>query len=1005
MSIGLGKRLGRFEILSRLGAGGMGEVYLARDVQLGRNVALKILTPEIAEDADRLSRFRREAIAASALNHPNILTIYDIGEAEGIHFIATEYVEGETLRAFLSAPRELSRVVDLFVQLCTALDAAHEAGIVHRDLKPENVMVRRDGYVKVVDFGLAKLLAAGADPTSGESGFLRTIPGTVLGTVRYMAPDQAPALAVDARVDVWSVGVMLYEALSGRAPFRGESAIDTVSQIIRSDPKPLAEAAPALPDALVRIVDRALKKNRDERFPTMSALLAELQGVKRGLASGRASAPRWTRATRQLGSSGAHRRTNISGTLPSLVGRDEELATIVGLLGEGQARLVTLTGTGGTGKTRLAQQVGWVLQESFADGVFFVDLSATSEPSLVASAIARALGADERGTMPLESALAVWLADKRMLLVVDNFEQVSDAAPLLVDLLNVAPGLSLLVTSRARLRLRAEREIEIPPLALPPPRASLEEIERSPAVRLFVARAAAANPDFALTAEDGETVAEICRRLDGLPLAIELAAARAKVLAPWTLLRRLKHRLKLLEGGALDLPKRQQTMRGTVAWSYGLLGRREQALFRHLSIYAGGWTLEAAEAIDAAAGDEEAGGGGGAAEVVDALASLVDKSLVRQQRAASAEPRFRMLEVVREFGLEQLDANDETARVGQVHADYFLALAEASWAGLVGADPSPTLARRSREHDNIRPALEWLFAGGGDAGPRLAASLSRFWSARNHYAEGRQWLEQALAATARQRTALRAKLLTGYGHLAQMQRDRHASLPRFEESLEIARELGDRTLVAAANVGIGIASTDFGDFARARACYEEVLEIARETGDERLAFHALNNLGEVARGERDWAAARAFYEEALSHEAKEASEWAGNAHVNLGAVAYYESRYDEMPDHFGKSLDAFRRAGDDHGVAMALSGFGAYAASTGEFERAARLAGAVEALCDTLGTRLDISDEVFFDEWRSTAREAMGEDAYDAAAAEGRRMAPSQVIDEAIPPRRSSESA
>jgi predicted ATPase len=996
MSIGVGTRLGRFEVLSRLGAGGMGEVYLARDTHLGRNVALKVLAPGVSADAERVGRFQREAVAASSLNHPNILTIYDVGEADGVQFIATEYVEGDTMRAFLAASRDLRLVVDLFIQLCTALETAHAAGIVHRDLKPENVMLRRDGYVKVLDFGLAKLLEADASSMFSAGGLTLTGPGTVLGTVDYMSPEQAQAHPVDTRADIWSIGVMLYEVLSGRPPFRGEAPIVVLSQIIRREPQPLLEVAPWTPEPLARVVEKALRKNRDERYQTMGELLADLRTFNRGLeptvepaGATETTAPRSVGAT-QIYSGGLapRRHTNLSGALPPLIGRGDETAMVVGLLGDANVRLVTLTGPGGTGKTRLAQQIGRNLCDHFADGVFFVDLSATSDTSLVASAIAQVLGVDERGAISLAGALAAYLADMRLLLIVDNFEQVADAGPLLLDLLGAAPGLKLLVTSRARLHLRAEREVEVPPLEVPPPGADVEEIRQAPAVRLFVDRATAVSPDFVLTDEDARTVAEICRHLDGLPLAIELAAARIKVLAPRALLRRLGHRLKLLAGGALDLPERQQTMRATVAWSYDLLDTRERALFRRLAVFAGGFTLEAAEAIDAAAA--------GGADVVDAVASLVDKSLMRQRRATGEETRFRMLEVVREFGLECLEASGEAARVAQAHADYFLALAEAAAPGLIGADPSPTLQRLAREHDNIRAALEWSFAAGGDSGPRLAATLTRFWSARNHYAEGRRWLEQALGATTGQRTALRARLLTGYGHIAQAQRDRQASLPRFEESLEIARELGDRTLVAAANVGIGIACTDFGDFARARTCYEEVLVIARERGDQRLAFHALNNLGEVARGERDYGAARAYYEAALAHGAMERSEWAGNAHVNLGAIAYYEARYADMPGHFGKSLDAFRRTGDHLGVATALSGFGAHATATGEAERAARLAGAVEAICESLGTRLDISDEVLFDEWRAHARRAVGTPAYDAAAAEGRRMTRRQAIDYAL---------
>ncbi|MDP9356600.1 MAG: helix-turn-helix domain-containing protein, partial [Chloroflexota bacterium] len=425
-------------------------------------------------------------------------------------------------------------------------------------------------------------------------------------------------------------------------------------------------------------------------------------------------------------------------TLTSFVGRGREVEQVIALLRRADVRLVTLTGPGGVGKTRLALRAAAELLDHVPDGAWFVDLTPLADPALVPAAIAVVLGVREAGGQPLVETLAVALRDKQLLLVLDNCEHLLDAAPVVAELLRACPGLTVLATSRAPLRLRGEREVAVPPLGLPATaRPAPEEIARSEAVRLFVERARAHEADFALTEANAPAVAGIVRVLDGLPLAIELAASRIKLFPPTALLRRLERRLTLLTGGARDLPARQRTLRDAIAWSHDLLTEEERLLFRRLAVFAGGATCEAAEAVADPAGE---------LGVVNGLAVLVDQSLLRKEDDPDGEPRYRMLETVREYALERLDASGEEAAVRDRHAAWCLALAEAAGAVLWTTYDPGVVARLEAEHPNLRAALTWFAqASDGEALLRIGATLGRFWYVAGHAREGRGWLERALA--------------------------------------------------------------------------------------------------------------------------------------------------------------------------------------------------------------------------------------------------------------------
>jgi predicted ATPase/class 3 adenylate cyclase len=538
--------------------------------------------------------------------------------------------------------------------------------------------------------------------------------------------------------------------------------------------------------------------------------------------------------------------------LTPLVGRQREVETARDLLQRAEVRLLTMTGPGGTGKTRLSQQVAADLLDDFADGVFFVDLAPILAANLVASAIARMLGVRETGGQTLLESLKTSLQMRQILLVLDNFEQVLEAAPLVLELLTAAPGLKVLVTSREALHVRGEQEFPVPPLSVPGLTQGLpvEVLSRYAAVELFVQRATSIRPDFVLSEEDAPAVAAICRRLDGLPLAIELAAARIKLFPPSALLARMEKLLQLLTGGAVDLPERQQTLRGSIAWSYDLLTEGEKRLFRLLSVFVGGCTLDAAEAVCNP-------DGGSQIEVLDGVASLVEKSLLRQEAGAVGVPRFGMLETIRDYAGQKLCEAAEAEPARQRHLEFFVHLAEEAEPKLEAAGMLAWFERLEAEHDNLRAALTWGFEAEPTLALRLAGALGLFWEVRGYWDEGRAALERALSQAGDAPSAARAKVLRYAGAMANFQSDVRRGKELAEESLDLSRKLGDRRGVARSLLlGVSIADR--------QGAQEESLGIAREIGDKWTEAWALlaQGWGALARGDAE--AAPALFRQGLA---------------------------------------------------------------------------------------------------------------------------------------------
>ncbi|MCC6612418.1 MAG: tetratricopeptide repeat protein [Anaerolineae bacterium] len=715
---------------------------------------------------------------------------------------------------------------------------------------------------------------------------------------------------------------------------------------------------------------------------------------------------------------------SLPAQITSFVGRERELAQIAQLLR--QSRLITLSGPPGTGKTRLALEAARTVAGAFRDGACFVSLAPLQEPGMVARAIAQALDVKEAGSNPAPVALQNALRDRDLLLVLDNFEHLLAAAPLVSDLLAAAPDLHVLVTSRETLRLYGETEYPIPPLELPThgPEASLEAMRANEAVRLFVQRAQAASPGFRLDESNASAVAMICVHLDGLPLALELAAARVKFYAPPSLLLRLSSRLEALSLGPRDLPARQQTLRATLAWSYDLLDAGEQALFARLGIFAGGWTLDDAAAVcDLGLG------------VADGLESLVNKNLLRQERAAEGEPRFMMLETMREYALEKLAQRGELATIGTAHADHFARMAEIAAPAFYTSDERLWMSRLEAQHDNLRAALRWyLAAGEAETCLRLGGNLARFWRMRGYLSEGREWLEKALELDgAAGATAARARALQGAGGITYIQSDYRATRTFFEEALPIFQALGDQTNSAHMLIGLGEVDTEIGnyesalplleqacglmrqsgdvlgyatavtqlgwaamrigDYERARACLNEGLPLFEQLHDRVSASLVYSGLGEIAVRTGEYAEATQLLEQSLSVRRAMADRW--GAAASLGSLAWVALRQQDFGRAralLSESISLRKSIGERGGIAWCMEKLAEIAALEHQLAEATRLLGAAAAIRASVQSIVDPTDQPAYDALIDRLRAGVGDDAFTVAWAAGYRL----PLDEAI---------
>ncbi len=981
---------GKYRVESLLGEGGMGSVLKAEQVALRRPVAIKLMRRDKSLTAIAVERFRREAIALARLKHPHIVTIHDIADSGDLGtYIVMEHVEGESLQAVImqNGRMEPSRAVSILRQACDAIEAAHRAGVLHRDIKPANIVLEKDGereIAKVLDFGIADL-------RDEESGI--RLPEGIVGTPHYMAPEQCEGLQADARTDVYALGCTLYAMVVGLPPFADSVGGVTDVFFCQRNVVPVrpSDRVAGLPPALETVILKALSKRPEDRFQTAVELSEALSSL---------AAP-----------------TNLPRPITAFVGREAAVAAATDTVRS--SRLVTLFGPGGIGKTRLAIAVASAMGDFFPDGIWVANLETVRDASLVAHEVARVAGVKDRAGATTVQLMREALATRQVLLLLDNCEHVVDAvATFASELLEAAPGVRILATSREALGVRGEAVVPVPVLDLPAAAGSISigELSRVESVQLFVERARQSRPEFKLTESNASNVAALCRELDGLPLAIELAAARARTLSTAQIRERLSDRFRLL--GTSRGAGRQSTLEAAIDWSHELLTAEERELFRRLCVFEGGWSLEAAEALSTAAGLASW-------DALDGLERLVDKSLVTFENRGEVT-RYRMLESIRQYGRRQLEAAGETARWRDWHSSWAIELAERGEKALLGSEARNWLELLEQDHDNARAALRTLRDKGDRASLlRLATALGVFWRVHGYFSDGRLWLAEALAGAAGLSDETISRGHNALGVLAYYQGDvavarRHleasvglcrasadrAALARmlfnlaairnglgeydaatelYRECLAMFEEAGLSTGVARAINGLGLVAMDCGRNDEARALFERSIGISRQAADQRSVAGTLLNLGTVERRDGNLDLAQGYTESSLRMARDlddrqliaNAVHGLATVHLDFGDVSRARSR-------FRDALSMSEQLGAADGIALALDGIAGVASRAGDNERTLRLLGAADSLRADRAIILHPADVAERERIAAVATSELGRERAEAARLAGR---------------------
>ena len=994
-----GRRLSHYKIIEPIGSGGMGEVYLAEDERLRRQVALKVLPLDLAQDRTRLSRFQREANAVSALNHPNILTIFEFENVDGLQYFASEFVRGVTLRERLDrSPLSTAESLEIAVQIASALYAAHSAGVIHRDIKPENVMIRDDGFVKVLDFGLAKQTAK---IVSGETDTTLTqrysLPGMIMGTVTYMSPEQARGSIVDERSDLFALGIVLYEMLAGRTPFRGDSAADVIAEIIQIDPPPPSSISQQVPAELDEVVLRTLAKDATQRYQSADELRDILKRILKRLdfdaefgdSSDSHEVVKPSPAVVVTGEGRSHQTSYLPDLTP-MIGRTRELDELTDLILNQKKRLITLTGIGGTGKTRLTQELCRRLEQNFTDGYRFVRLADVHDSQQVSLVMAQQLRVQEIVGRPVAETVLEHLRSKQMMLVLDNFEQIIGAAPIVAELLAAATEIQIVVTSRERLNLQAEIEYNVQPLPIPEDESlpAFDDIAQFDSVKLFVERAKYVDPEFRLNATNAEHIAKICSTLDGLPLAIELAAARARVFSADVILEKLEERLSFLTGGAVDRPERQRTMRAAVEWSYDLLDDDEKRLFRRLSVFGCQFSAEAAEAV---ASEQrtltKTLSTKQSVEFADTFASLVDKSLVYRRLRHGGKVAYGLLEIVREYAESRLEADDDAETVRRRHAYWYLDLAEKAEPHLLTKGAPVWVSRLDDDYDNVRTALSWSTNSEPLTASKLAAAIRQFWLVRGHLSEGLAWSEDILSRDAEIPAEIKWKLLTVCGNISQFKGDVSRAHQFYGDALVEARKSADQNYVAKSLRGVGALAYMERDLETARRVVEEAIAISKNIGDEFGRAASLARLGDISIVEGDAKSAREYTLESLEiFRSLGYTEGVSAKLYNLGSIVFQQGESELARSYFEEAYTTAVELGEKINTRLIFDGFAALAAESGDHKRAAKLSGVADSLGATVGYTIEPAEQKFRDHYLDKLKRSLSADEFASEYEAGKRM-------------------
>ncbi|MEU1548388.1 protein kinase [Nocardia sp. NPDC005745] len=987
-----------FEGADEIGRGGFGVVYRCFQPALDRAVAVKVLTADL--DEDNRARFFREQRAMGRLTgHPNIVSALHVGATDsGCLYIVMPYYPQDSLDARIrrDGPLPLEEALRLGVKMAGALETAHRLGILHRDVKPGNILLTDYGEPALTDFGIAHI-----------AGGFETTTGTVTGSPAFTAPEVLSGEPPTEASDIYSLGATVFCAVTGHAAFERRSDEHVVAQFLRITTRPVPDLRDhGVPDDVSGVIGRAMAVDRRQRPATAAEFGDDLRRIQfaHGLPidemalSGEPDAPRRdpdperarpkpgrvTAAPPPTPSTAPAAQTSV-GSLPlaltSFVGRRNELSEAKNLLSA--SRLVTLTGIGGVGKTRLALRVAADVQRRFGDGVCLVELGELRDGSLLVGMVAAALRLRDQPARQLDDVVAEFLASRHVLLVLDNCEQVVDAVAALAEmLLRICPQLWILATSREPLGIGGETVLRVPPLTLPDPdrEPSLRELARYDAVGLFAQRAAAAVPGFDLTEDNRVTVTRICRQLDGLPLPIELAAARLRAMSPEQILQRLTDRYTLLTLGNRGAPTRQQALRLSIDWSHELCTPLEQQLWARLSVFAGSFELDAAEAICADVAAEE---------LLDAVAALVDKSILIREDAGAAV-RFRMLEILRDYGREKSEQTGEHPVLRRRHREWCQQLVlqvEAEW---IGPRQLEWIARLEREQPNLREAMEFCSSEETDteAGLRIAAALFPFWLSRGLIREGRHWLDRALARRPGQPTAARVEALYADSALAGAQGDLRAATALVEEAQALAEQITDPLARARITHADGILALVSGDLSRACTRLEEALEVVVARGDLSSQVWILTSLGLAYELQGDAPRAIGCHQQVLNITASHGeSVYRSYALWALGVAVLQQGDRGRAAELLEQCLRLTRRVDDPVTAALALEALAWIAGAEDGARRAAILMGAAEALGRAVGSSAVLFPtlRVHHEDCERITRTALGE-RFEAARRKGAGM-------------------
>ncbi|GAA4472004.1 hypothetical protein GCM10023094_03590 [Rhodococcus olei] len=985
-----------FDDAEEIGRGGFGVVYRCNQSVLERTVAVKVLTAEW--DEENRERFLREQRAMGRLTgHPNIAGVLQVGTTDsGRPFLVMPYYPQGSLDARIRrhGPLTAEEMLRLGVKMAGALATAHRAGILHRDVKPANILITDFGEPALTDFGIAHV-----------TGGFETATGTVTGSPAFTAPEVLGGDPATTAADVYGLGATLFAALTGHAAFERRSGEQVVAQFLRITTAPVPDLRETgIDDEMAEVIEHAMARTPQER-PAATALGEQLQQLqaRSGLPvdemavraeSGTAqqagdAAPPVPLTTgrspvRQSASTGASAggTGNLPVELSTFVGRRAELAEAKRLLAS--SRLVTLTGIGGVGKTRLGLHVAANSRRGFADGVWLVALGELHDGALLAGVVAAALGVRSQSTRPLQQVLVDFLAPRELLLVLDNCEQVIDAAAELAEmLLSACPKLRILATSREALNVGGEVVLRVPPLTVPDPdRApSLHGARAYDGVGLFAERAEAALPGFELTAGNAATVARICARLDGLPLAIELAAARLRVLSPEQILARLTDRFAVLARGGRGAPTRQQALRLCVDWSHELCSPAEGRLWAQLSVFAGGVELDAAERV--CRWDEEEG------ELLDVLAALVDKSILIREQSGTVV-RFRMLDTLRDYGREKARESGELPDLRRRHADWYRQLAQRAEAGWISARQLDSIARLDREQPNLREALEFALTDDTDSGSdsvlAFASALQPFWLALGRFGEGRHWLDRALTAAPAASSAVRARALWRCCLLADVQGDLTAASSLVDEARALAERSTDPLVYAFAAYAEGDRDIYSGVLTTASALLQGAHRVFAAHGDLHAQVLVLLTLGWARELQQDAVRALECHEKVLEiTESHGESVYRSHALWGAAVAVWSQGDGDRALELLRQALGLVRRRRDPFLAAACLEALAWIVSAEGSARRAAVLLGAAQAQGQLAGASTAVfpSQHVHHDEWEANTRRALGERAFEAAHRDG----------------------